>query len=148
MSSNTPSDHSDPTSASDDETTVPAESSPDRTLLRTEYARLHAAEGYGDVRVLSHEAADRVFTEKRREIVRVLNETDVASQRELARIVDRDPGAVQRDLQRLAEFDLVTVERDGRANRPVLAHDTIVIEPLAAPDAVVPTASVTVGDEP
>ncbi|MEZ3115868.1 transcriptional regulator [Halobaculum sp. MBLA0147] len=127
---------------------TPDESSTDRTLLRTEYARLLSAEGYGDVRVLSHEAAERVFTERRRELLRVLDEFDVSSQRELARLVDRDPGAVQRDLQTLIEFDLVSLADDGRANRPVLAYDTVVVEPLVAPDTVVPEASFTPDDEP
>ncbi|ERH13998.1 MAG: hypothetical protein J07HB67_00252 [halophilic archaeon J07HB67] len=148
MSGNTSAEGGDYPDETDSEQLIPEESSPQRSLLRTEYARLHAAEGYGDVRVLSHEAAERVFTEKRREILRVLDNTAVESQRALARIVDRDPGAVQRDLQELAEFDLVAIESDGRANRPVLAHDTIVIEPLTAPDSVVPTASFSVEDEP
>lgn len=124
------------------------ESSPERALLRTEYARFHAAGGYGDVRVLSHEAAARVLTERRREIVRVLDETAVESQRELARIVDRDAGAVGRDLQVLVESDIVKLESDGKANRPVLAHDTVVVEPLAVPDAVVPDVSFEPEDEP
>lgn len=148
MSRNVSDRHADQPGETDDEQPISEESSPRRSLLRTEYARLHAAEGYGDVRVLSHEAAERVLTEKCREILRVLNSTDVESQRALARIVDRDPGAVQRDLQKLAEFDLVSIESDGRANRPVLAYDTIVIEPLAAPDSVAPAASFTPEDEP
>lgn len=138
-------DQSDPTET---EGVIPDEASTERSLLRTEYGRLHSAEGYGNVRVLSHEAADRVFTEKRREIIRVLDSTDVESQRELARIVDRDPGAVQRDIKELAKFDLVRIEDDGRKNKPVLAYDSIVIEPLAAPDSVAPKASFGVETEP
>lgn len=139
MQDNVPSEQSEDVSGTDGSNVqIPEESSLERTLLRSEHGRVLSAEGYGDVRVLSHEAADRVFTEKRREIVRVLNDTRVESQRDLADILDRDPGAVQRDLQKLREFDLVTVEDDGRAKVPTLAYDSIVVEPLAAPDSVVP----------
>jgi predicted transcriptional regulator len=124
------------------------ESSTERVLLREDIGRTLASEGYGSVKVLSHEAADRVFTQKRREILRLLEQVEIESQRELARRLDRDPGAVQRDLQALIEADLVTVERDGRAKRPVLIHDTVVVEPLTAPRVDPETPSYTVENEP
>lgn len=124
------------------------ESSPERTLLRTSVARALTAEGFGSVKVLSHEAADRIFTPKRREILEILDEEDVTSQRELARRIGRDPGAVQRDLQELIQADLIDIEQDGRSKRPTLAHDTIIVEPLVAPDTVGADAQYTVENEP
>lgn len=100
------------------------------------------------MKLISHELADRVFTPKRREILQTLNEADVSSQRELARLLDRDPGAVQRDLTELINADLVAVVEDGRSKQPVLAHDTIIAEPLAAPAVLGTDASYTVENEP
>lgn len=125
------------------------ESSPNRALLRTEVARALTSEGgFGSVKVLSREAAERVFTTKRQEILRVLDNHDVSSQRELAGMVNRDPGAVQRDLTELAEADLVTFTDSGRSKKPALVHDTIIIEPLVAPADIVPDVSYTVENEP
>lgn len=92
--------------------------------------------------------ADRVFTPKRREILQTLNHREVSSQRELARVLDRDPGAVQRDLTELVEADLVDIVEDGRSNRPRLAHDTIIAEPLVAPSEISSEASYTLENEP
>ncbi|GAA0539121.1 winged helix-turn-helix transcriptional regulator [Halorubrum ejinorense] len=126
------------------------ESSTERTLLRTSIARRLTGEDdeFGSVKVISHELADRVFTPKRREILQTLNQKEVSSQRELARILDRDPGAVQRDLTELINADLVDVVEEGRSKRPVLAHDTIIAEPLVAPSGIGTEASYTVENEP
>jgi len=134
----TPSNHSD------------NESSTERMLLRTSVARRLAAEDddFGSVKVISHELADRVFTPKRREILQTLNHREVSSQRELARILDRDPGAVQRDVTELINADLVDVVEQGRSKKPVLAHDTIIAEPLVAPSGLGTEATYTVENEP
>lgn len=124
------------------------ESSPDRTLLRTNVARALSTEGFGSVKVLSREAAERVFTSKRQEILQLLHNEDVSSKRDLARKLERDPGAVHRDLEELIEADLINIDTDGRADRPYLTHDTIVIEPLVAPEAAIPEAEYTVENEP
>jgi predicted transcriptional regulator len=119
-------------------------------LLRTSVARRLAAEDddFGSVKVISHELADRVFTPKRREILQTLNHREVSSQRELARILDRDPGAVQRDVTELINADLVDVVEQGRSKKPVLAHDTIIVEPLVAPSGLGTEATYTVENEP
>jgi len=126
------------------------ESSTERTLRRASVARKLTAgdAAFGSVKVISHELADRVFTPKRREILQALNENDVSSQRELARLLDRDPGAVQRDLTELIDADLVDVVENGRSKQPVLAHDTIIAEPLVAPGDLGSEANYTVADEP
>lgn len=86
--------------------------------------------GFGDVHVLSHEAADRALTENRRELVRIIDSQDVASIRDLARRVGRDKGNVKRDLDVLVEENVVAFESDGRSKRPYIKPDTIVQEPL------------------
>jgi len=126
------------------------ESSPERTLLRASVARTFAESDadFGSVKVLSHEIGERILTPKRMELIKVLERTDVSSQRELARIVERDPGAVQRDLSELSDGDLINLVRGGRSVKPELAHDTIIIEPLVAPESSREDASYTVENEP
>lgn len=125
-----------------------AESSTRRTLLRTAVARSLMSDGFGSVQVISPEIASRVLTDKRREMINVLESTDISSQRELARKLDRDPGAVQRDLTELIEAGIVEVREEGRSKRPVLTHDTVIVEPLVAPDSAIPDATYTVENEP
>ena len=124
------------------------ESSTRRTLLRTAVARSLTSDGFGSVHVISPEMASRVFTDKRREIINVLESTEISSQRELARKLDRDPGAVQRDLTELIETGIVEVQKEGRSKRPVLTHDTVIVEPIVAPDSAIPDATYTVENEP
>ena len=126
------------------------ESSPERTLLRASVARAFAEShaDFGSVKVLSHEIGERILTPKRTELINVLERTDVGSQRELARIVGRDPGAVQRDLSELSDADLINLGRNGRSIEPELAYDTIIIEPLVAPEGSRDNAYYTVGNDP
>ena len=86
--------------------------------------------GMEGVQVLSLESAERVLTPKRRELIEVLRSEDVESVRDLARRVDRDKGQVSRDLGVLAEHGVISYEEDGRAKRPYLVQDHIVVEPL------------------
>lgn len=128
----------------------PTEDDPQRAMVSYRAADALSKAGFGEVKVLSHEAADRIFTEKRRELIRTIKNQDVASQRDLAKKVGRDPGAVQRDLQRLIEGDLVALEDAGRANKPVLKHDAIIVEPIVAPGDLLDDqdTSYTVENEP
>jgi predicted transcriptional regulator len=113
-----------------------SESDTDRVLARYTVANALGEAGFGDVFVLSHEAAERALTESRREILNTLATTTVESQGELARRLDRDPGNVGRDIDILVEEGLLERVQNGRAKRPVLTHDTYVVEPVvgAAPD--------------
>lgn len=106
------------------------ESDSDRVLARYTVANALGEAGFGDVFVLSHEAADRALTESRREILNVLVADDIESQGELARRLDRDPGNVGRDLDVLVDEGLVERIQNGRAKKPVLTHDTYVVEPV------------------
>lgn len=90
-----------------------------------------ARAGYTDTLVLSRESARVVLTPSRVELIDRLAETDDDSVRALAAALDRDKGGVSRDLARLAELDVVEYERDGRAKRPRLKHDTVLVEPVA-----------------
>lgn len=106
------------------------EDEPGRVLESTEFGLVLSAAGYGDVHVLSHEAADRVLTPNRRRLIEGIDDEDVASISELARHVGRDKANVKRDLDVLAEENLVAFEATGREKRPYVKPDTIVREPL------------------
>ena len=106
------------------------ETATDRVCARHTAANALGKAGSGDVFVLSHEAAERAVTESRREILDVLATKAVGSQAELARRLDRDPGNVGRDIDVLVDEGVVTWIQNGRAKKPVLTHDTYVVEPL------------------
>lgn len=114
------------------ETTARPELEPDneeRNRNRRELARLLAQSGR-EVRVVSHETAREVLTDRRRELLWAIEEYEPASIRELAAALDRDDGQVGRDLRTLAEHALVTFEQEGRGKRPVLTAETVVVEPI------------------
>lgn len=103
----------------------------DETLeKRAEMARALARGGMENVLVVSRETATRVLTPRRRELVEELDRGDYPSVRALARHLDRDKAAVSRDLATLAEHDIVTYESNGRAKRPVLVQEHVVVEPV------------------
>lgn len=105
-------------------------SDPERIERRAQMARALAMGGMDGVNVLSHESAERILTEKRRELIHVLRTEDVESVRDLARRVERDKGQVSRDLAILAEHAVVDFEKTGRAKRPYLQSDHLVVEPI------------------
>lgn len=107
-----------------------------RVLVSTEVGRALSAAGFGDVHVLSHEAADRALTRNRRELITVINTEPVESIRALARRVGRDKGNVKRDLDVLVDENLVEFETDGRSKRPAIKPDTIIQEPLVNPSVI------------
>lgn len=106
----------------------------ERILRQDEFAGDLNAQGYTDVLVLRRENGRDILTESRLELVGYLERhgDEVESVRDLARRLDRDKGAVSKDLRRLAELDVVEYEGDGdgKAKRPVLKHDHVVIEPV------------------
>lgn len=106
----------------------------ERNRSRQELARLLAQSGMESVQIVSHETARKVLTDRRRELLRAIEEYEPASIRELAAELDRDDGQVGRDLHTLAEHALVTFEQEGRGKRPVLTAETVVVEPLRWPD--------------
>jgi len=95
-----------------------------------------AEQGYDDVLVLTRESANKVLTEKRTELLNVIENEDVESVRELARKVDRDPSRVSKDLKILSESNLVTFN-DGKGDRkvPEMRHENVFIEPVVMKSA-------------
>ena len=98
--------------------------------LHVEYLRWLAESGREDFLTLRRETAERVLTEKRIEIVAAVAEEVPESVRDLARRLDRDVSIVSRDLDVLFEAAVIDYERDGRAKRPVLAHENVLVEPV------------------
>lgn len=101
-----------------------------------EYLQWLAESGHDDVLTLRRETASRVLTDKRMELLAEIAEGDASSVRELARRLDRDVSIVSRDLDVLFEAAVIDYERDGRAKRPVLAHENVLVEPVVFDGAV------------
>ena len=108
----------------------------DQTNPRTEYLQWLAESAHTDALTLRRETAEQVLTEKRVELIDHLTTAEVSSVRELARRLDRDVSIVSRDLDILFEAGVVDYEDNGRAKRPVLAHDTVLVEPIVFDGAV------------
>ena len=100
------------------------------TNTQVKYLQWLAESNQGDAVNLSRETAEQVLTEKRMEIVKEISENNVSSVRDLARRLDRDVSIVSRDLDVLFEAEVVDFEEDGRAKKPVLAHENIFVEPV------------------
>lgn len=119
------------------ETPFPAPTRPDerarkrRLLSRALAGGPLARAGYTDTLVLSRESAREVLTPSRIELLDRLRAGPVDSVRALAAELGRDKAGVSRDLKRLAELDVVQYEHAGRAKRPQLKHDTVLVEPVA-----------------
>jgi serine/threonine protein kinase/DNA-binding transcriptional ArsR family regulator len=96
----------------------------------TELLRILAEAGYEDVLVLDQESAETVLTERRRELLALIEETDRLSVSELAAELDRQQSAVSRDLSVLYEYNVINFERDGQRKIPVLKHHTILTRPV------------------
>lgn len=97
---------------------------------RTAFLRALAEAGIVDTLVLRRETAESVLTEKRMELLEEVAAGEVESVRDLARRVDRDVSIVSRDLDVLFEAGVIAFEEDGRAKRPVLARENVLVEPL------------------
>lgn len=95
-----------------------------------EFVRDLMTGGLEDVLVLDLDAATRVLTDKRRELLERVEEGDVESVRGLAADLDRDKAAVSRDLDVLFEYDIVAYERDGARKIPVPKHETVLVKPI------------------
>lgn len=98
--------------------------------LRALMAKSLAAAGMTGVNVIDRKTADLVLTDRRYELLQTIKHEDPESVRDLARTVDRDKGAVSRDLATLCKAGVVTYEENGRAKRPVLAQEHLVVEPI------------------
>jgi len=106
----------------------------ERVRRRRQLAESLDRSEFGDVYVLSQESADRALTPARRSVIQALHRHDVASQRELADRLDRNPGNVKRDVAVLIDEGIVAREQTGRAYRPYLKYDTLLVEPLPTPE--------------
>lgn len=69
----------------------------------------------------------RIFTRKRLEVLKLINEEEPNSIRDLARIADRDIKNVFKDLKLLKEQELIKFKKEGRRKRPTLKHKYIVL---------------------
>lgn len=98
---------------------------------RIRYLQAITSADMGDILTLQRDTAYRVLSDARCEVLRVITETNPESITALADQLDRPLTAVHRDVEILFEADVLDYE-DGpnNANKPVLAHQTILMEPL------------------
>ncbi|WP_237560645.1 HVO_A0114 family putative DNA-binding protein [Halostella litorea] len=110
-------------------------------LTNVAFLKQLSTAGLDDALILRRDTAQEVLTDKRMELVDVIADQEPASKRELARAVDRDISIVSRDLDILFEARVIDYEQDGRSKRPVLTHDTVLIEPVVYEGDVAETAT-------
>jgi predicted transcriptional regulator len=104
---------------------------PDSTTYpTTDYLKTLTEAGLDDIVILRRETAEKVLTKKRTELLEQIATGEIESVRHLARQVDRDLSIVSRDLRVLAEAEVINFEQDGRAKRPVLAHENVLVKPV------------------
>lgn len=90
-----------------------------------------AEQGYEDVLMLNIETAQKVFTEKRMELIEIIKEGEIESVRELSRKVDRDVSGVSKDLKLLSESSIVTFKNgEGDRKKPKMIHENVFVEPI------------------
>lgn len=82
----------------------------------------------------SASALAETFNERTYELLETVREDEPASIRETARLVDRDVKNVHEELTRLAGVGVIRLEDDGRAKRPIVPYDELVIVPFAQSD--------------
>lgn len=117
--------------------TVSSAQKPGNNDTTVEYLRWKAESGLSDAITLRRETAEEVLTAKRMELIETIGTAEIESVRDLARQLDRDVSIVSRDLDILYEAGVVEFETDGRAKKPVLAHETVLIEPIVFKGGVV-----------
>ncbi len=105
----------------------------DRTRAETReaIAAMERGESVADKHVLDLETeADlaRLVSETNLELLRTIAQQSPQSMRETATLVERDFKEVHRNLRELAEFGVIEFEEDGRAKRPVIRFDELVID--------------------
>jgi len=95
-----------------------------------EFLKALSQTGLEDVHVVNRRTAREVLTEERERLLAEIKRGEAQSVRELARHLDRNVSIVSRDLDVLFEADIIDFEQDGRAKKPVLAHDTVLVKPI------------------
>ncbi len=73
-----------------------------------------------------------VFNERTYTLLRVIRAEDPESIRETARLVGRDVKNVHQELATLEALGIVRFEEQGRAKRPIVPYDDLVISPFAS----------------
>jgi predicted transcriptional regulator len=86
--------------------------------------------GYDDVLYTDADAARRILTEKRIQIIETLTEEEVESIRDLARRLDRHVSTVKEDLDVLSQEQVVEYEQQGQRKVPTLKHPNVIVKPI------------------
>lgn len=79
---------------------------------------------------LKFSQAQKLFTEKRRELLQTLSHKEFDSITELAEELGRDKKNVSEDIKKFYENGIVDLEDQGRSKKPVFEFERIEIENL------------------
>ena len=91
-----------------------------------------------DVHTLRRDTAERVLTQERMRIIRYISDHEVTSVRDLSRQLSRNVSSVSQDLEVLFEADVIEYEQNGRAKKPVLAHEHVFVKPVVFEGSALP----------
>jgi len=86
--------------------------------------------GYDDVLILKPETAQKVFTEKRKELLETIQDQSPDSVKQLANRVGRDTGIVSKDLKILVENEIVELKSKNGAKIPEIRHKNVFTQPV------------------
>ncbi|MDY6774353.1 MAG: hypothetical protein SVS85_04080 [Candidatus Nanohaloarchaea archaeon] len=86
--------------------------------------------GYSDFYIMDQDAARRVLTERRLEIIGFLRKNEASSIRGLARNLGRDVKSVHHDLGVLFENGVIDFEEEADRKIPVVPFKRIFVRPL------------------
>lgn len=80
--------------------------------------------------VLKFSQAQKLLTEKRRELLQTLSEKEFNSITELSQELERDKKNVSQDIKKLYQNGIIDLKDQGRSKKPVFEFSKIEIEGL------------------
>lgn len=106
------------------------EGEPESTTELQRYMAETSRAGYDDALYTDADAARRILTERRVEIIETLASEDVESMRDLARRLDRHVSTVKEDLDVLSREQVIEYEQRGQRKVPTLKHPNVFVKPI------------------
>lgn len=105
-------------------------------LSHSDCLRLLAATELNDIVVLDRDTAKRVIQENRLELLHAIASEEPKSIRDHADALDLSPSIVHRHLDVLSNAGIIEFHEWTRAKQPVLACETVILEPILYDGAV------------
>ncbi|MDY6764521.1 MAG: hypothetical protein SV377_02360 [Halobacteria archaeon] len=102
----------------------------EREGRKSEFARRLLEAGYKDFLILEKDDAQKVLTQKRRELLGAIEDKEIESITHLSEAVGRDVSIVHRDLDLLFKYDIIEYDEKQGRKIPKLKHEHVFVEPL------------------